>query len=46
MGHSSNKKKRGGGGRRSKARTPSKDHASQFGQDDDNEQLSEEITAL
>ncbi|KAK7312406.1 hypothetical protein VNO77_36234 [Canavalia gladiata] len=42
MGHSSKKKKRGGGsGRRSK----SKDHASQFGADD-NDQLSEEITAL
>ncbi|CAK8575820.1 unnamed protein product [Lathyrus sativus] len=46
MGHSSNKKKRGGGGRRNKSRTPSKDHTSQFGNDDDNEQLSEEITAL
>ncbi|KAI5390649.1 eIF-2-alpha kinase GCN2 isoform X1 [Lathyrus oleraceus] len=46
MGHSSNKKKRGGGGRRNKSRTPSKDHTSQFGNDGDNEQLSEEITAL
>ncbi|CAI8616723.1 unnamed protein product [Vicia faba] len=46
MGHSSNKKKRGGGGRRNKSRTPSKDHTSQFGNGDDNEQLAEEITAL
>lgn len=46
MGHSSKKKKRGGGsGRRSKGRTQSKDHASQFGSDD-YDQLSEEITAL
>ncbi|XP_027910011.1 eIF-2-alpha kinase GCN2 isoform X1 [Vigna unguiculata] len=46
MGHSSKKKKRGGGsGRRSKGRTQSKDHASQFGADD-YDQLSEEITAL
>lgn len=48
MGHSSKKKKRGGGGgsgRRSKGRTPSKDHASPFAADD-NEQLAEEITAL
>ncbi|XP_058730031.1 eIF-2-alpha kinase GCN2 isoform X2 [Vicia villosa] len=45
MGHSSNKKKRGGG-RRNKSRTPSKDNNSQFGNGDDNEQLSEEITAL
>jgi hypothetical protein len=46
MGHSSKKKKRGGGsGRRSKGRTQLKDHASQVGADD-NELLSEEITAL
>ncbi|KAJ7980699.1 protein kinase family protein [Quillaja saponaria] len=46
MGHSSKKKKRGGGsGRRSKGRNPSKDHASHDG-GDDNELLSEEITAL
>ncbi|XP_061357537.1 eIF-2-alpha kinase GCN2 isoform X2 [Gastrolobium bilobum] len=51
MGHSSKKKKKhgggggGGSGRRSKGRAPSTDHASQFGVDD-NEQLSEEITAL
>ncbi|KAK7262583.1 hypothetical protein RJT34_30157 [Clitoria ternatea] len=46
MGHSSKKKKRSGGsGRRSKGRTQSKDHASQSG-DDDNDQLSDEITAL
>ncbi|XP_017433033.1 eIF-2-alpha kinase GCN2 isoform X4 [Vigna angularis] len=46
MGHSSKKKKRGGGsGRRSKGRTQSKDHASQFGADD-YDQLSEEITAV
>ncbi|XP_020236018.1 eIF-2-alpha kinase GCN2 isoform X2 [Cajanus cajan] len=46
MGHSSKKKKRGGGSsRRSKGRTQSKDHASQFA-DDDYDQLSEEITAL
>ncbi|CAJ1933325.1 unnamed protein product [Sphenostylis stenocarpa] len=46
MGHSSKKKKRGGGsGRRSKGRTQSKDHASQFGADD-YDQLSDEITAL
>ena len=47
MGHSSKKKKRGGGGgsgRRSKGRTPSKDHNSQG--TEDNDLLSEEITAL
>ncbi|GAV69857.1 Pkinase domain-containing protein/RWD domain-containing protein/HGTP_anticodon2 domain-containing protein/tRNA-synt_His domain-containing protein [Cephalotus follicularis] len=51
MGRNSKKKKRGGGGggggsgRRIKGRTPSKDHyVSQA--DDDNELLSEEITAL
>nr|XP_007131951.1 hypothetical protein PHAVU_011G054400g [Phaseolus vulgaris]ESW03945.1 hypothetical protein PHAVU_011G054400g [Phaseolus vulgaris] len=46
MGHSSKKKKRGGGsGRRSKGRTQSKEHASQFGAED-YDQLSEEMTAL
>ncbi|XP_042985524.1 eIF-2-alpha kinase GCN2 isoform X3 [Carya illinoinensis] len=46
MGHSSKKKKRGGGsGRRSKGRTPLKDNTSHLG-GDDNELLSEEITAL
>lgn len=47
MGHSSKKKKRGGGGggRKSKGRTQLKDHASHVG-GDDNELLSEEITAL
>ncbi|KAF2322118.1 hypothetical protein GH714_006971 [Hevea brasiliensis] len=46
MGHSSKKKKKGGGGtgRRSKGRTPLKDHASSSG--DENELLAEEITAL
>ncbi|XP_062173283.1 eIF-2-alpha kinase GCN2 isoform X3 [Alnus glutinosa] len=48
MGHSSKKKKRGGGGgsgKRSKGRTQLKDHASHVGAED-NELLSEEITAL
>ncbi|XP_065866338.1 eIF-2-alpha kinase GCN2 isoform X2 [Euphorbia lathyris] len=46
MGHSSKKKKKGGGGsgRRSKGKTPFKDHASSGV--DDNELLAEEITAL
>ncbi|XP_024030685.1 eIF-2-alpha kinase GCN2 isoform X2 [Morus notabilis] len=46
MGHSAKKKKRGGGsGKRTKGRTPLKDHASHESADD-NELLSEEITAL
>ncbi|KAK3012845.1 hypothetical protein RJ639_010345, partial [Escallonia herrerae] len=47
MGHSTKKKKRGGGGgggRRSKGRTPSKDHNSLSG--DGGELLAEELTAL
>lgn len=44
MGHSSKKKKRGGSGKRSKGRTPLKNHASHA--EDDGEVLSEEITAL
>ena len=48
MGHSSKKKKRGGGGsgKRSKGRTPLKDHGAHHQSADDNELLSEEITAL
>ncbi|XP_060671601.1 eIF-2-alpha kinase GCN2 isoform X1 [Ziziphus jujuba] len=45
MGHSSKKKRGGGSGRRAKGRTPLKDHAAHDGVDD-NELLSEEITAL
>ena len=45
MGHSSKKKRGGGSGRRGKGRTPLKDHAAHVG-GDDNELLSEEITAL
>lgn len=44
MGHSSKKKKRGGGGS-GKKKKASKDHGAYVG-DDDNELLSEEITAL
>ncbi|KAM6545969.1 hypothetical protein CsatB_026705 [Cannabis sativa] len=52
MGYGSKKKKRGGGGgsgKRSKGRTPSKDHghgSTHHNTDSDNELLSEEITAL
>ncbi|KAG0460264.1 hypothetical protein HPP92_023392 [Vanilla planifolia] len=44
MGHSSRKKKKSGGGRKTRGKAPSKDHSSQPG--DDNELLSEELTAL
>ncbi|KAI8566990.1 hypothetical protein RHMOL_Rhmol02G0086400 [Rhododendron molle] len=44
MGHSSKKKKKHGGGGRLKGRAPSKDHGSHAR--DDNEHISEEITAL
>lgn len=44
MGHSSKKKKKHGGGGRLKGRAQSKDHGSHAR--DDNEHISEEITAL